>query len=154
MKTTPKGLIALERLTQTHADAYYGARRLSNEKSQATLDSSDERSLFADLASEHDQYKALALELRAPNGSVIATERIYITDTDYLLAIASECDEEDEFPADDASENIHDSDDLAALKQQLEEFEEDYPPWLQPAPERDPSRFQISVTLQDEWAIP
>jgi hypothetical protein len=150
LKTTSKGLIAIERLTQTHADSYYAARRLSSKKPQDTVDSSDEKTLLADLAAERDQYEALALELRAPNGSVIATERISISDTDYLQAIGSEHDEEDEFSRDVASEDVLDP---AVLEQQLEEFEEDAP-WLQPSPEREPARFQISVTLQDEWAIP
>ena len=149
LKTTPKGLIVIERLTQTHADSYYAARRLSSKKLQDTVDSSDENALLADLAAERDQYEALALELRAPNGSVIATERISISDTDYLQAIGCEPDEEEEFP-DGASDDVFDP---AVLEQQLEEFEED-PPWLQPAPEREPARFQISVTLQDEWSIP
>lgn len=87
LQLTPKGLLAIERLTQTHADCYYGARRLNRETLRDTADPSDERTLRADLAAEHDQYEALALELRAPNGSVIATESIHITDTDYLLAI-------------------------------------------------------------------
>lgn len=152
LKTTPKGLIAIERLTQTHADSYYGARRLTREKLQNSVDASDEKTLLADLAAERDQYEALALELRAPNGSVIATESIFITDTDYLQAIGSGRDEEDEFPTDVASENAFDSDDPAFLEQQLQEFEEEH--WLQPAPEREPARFQISVTLQNEWSIP
>ena len=154
LKTTPKGLIAIERLTQTHADSHYSARRLTSEKLQDTVGPSDEKTLLADLAAEADQYEALALELRAPDGSVIATESIYVADTDYLQAIDSERDEEDEFPTDVASEDLLDSDDRAALQQQLEEFEEDYPPWVQPAPEREPVRFQISVTVKDEWAIP
>jgi len=154
LQLTPKGLIAIERLTQTHADSYYGAQRLNREKLRDTVDPSDEKTLLADLAAEYDQYEALALELRAPNGSVIATETIHITDTDYLQAIAKERGEEDELPTDGASEDDLDSDDLAAMAEQVEEFEEDHPLWIQPAPEREPARFQISVTLKDEWAVP
>ena len=96
----------------------------------------------------------LALELRAPNGSAISTEAIHVTDTDYLQAIASECGEEDELSTDTAAEDVLDSGDLSAKQQLLEEFEEDDAPWAQPAPAREPVRFQISVTLKDEWAIP
>jgi len=154
LQVTPKGLIAIERLTQTHADSYYATRRLNHERSRGTIEPSDEKTLFADLAAEHDQHEALALELQAPNGSVVATESIFITDTDYLLAIDSEREEEDASSPVVAPEDVLDSDDLAALELELEEFEEDHPPWAQPATEREPVRFQISVTLKDEWAIP
>ena len=154
LQVTPKGLIAIERLTQTHADSYYGARRVNNERSRGTVDPSDEKTLFADLAAEQDQHEALILELHAPNGSVIATESIYVTDTDYLRAMDSEPDKEDASPPVVALEGVLDPDDLAALEQELEELEEDHPPWAQPAPAREPVRFQISVTLKDEWAIP
>ena len=154
LQVTPRGLIAIERLTQTRADCYYTARRLKNGKSRGTNDTSDEKTFFADLAAEHDQHEALALELHAPDGSVIATESITVTDTDYLRAIGSEPDEEDASPPVVAWEGVLDSDDLAALEHQLEEFEEDHPPWAQPATERESVRFQVSVTLKDEWAIP
>jgi len=154
LQVTPKGLIAIERLTQTHADSYYSARRLNRDKSRGTIDPSDEKTLFADLAAERDQHEALALELHAPNGSVIATESIFVTDTDYLLAIGSEPDEDDASAPVVALDDVLDPDDLAALEHELEEFEEDHPPWAQPAMEREPVRFQISVTLKDEWAIP
>jgi hypothetical protein len=146
LHVTPKGLIAFDRLAQTRADSYYAARRLNNENSRGTIDPSDQKTLFADLAAEHDQHEAL--ELHAPNGSVIATESIFVTDTEYLLAIDSERAEED------ALESLVDPDDLAALEQDLEEFEEDHPPWAQPATAREPVRFQVSVTLKEEWEIP
>jgi hypothetical protein len=154
LHVTQKGMVAFERLSQTHADSFYGMRRLNGERERGTVDSSDEKTLLADLAAEQDQYDALALEIRAPNGSVIATESIHVTDTDYLLAIAREQDEEDELSGDVAPEDVLEAEDLAALDQQLEELEEDDPPWAQPAPQREPARFQISVTLKDEWAIP
>ena len=153
LQVTPKGLIAIERLTQTHADSYYAARRVNHERSPGTVDPSDEKTVFADLAAEHDQYEALALELRAPNGSVIATDSIFVTDTDYLLAIGSEPDEEDASPPVVEVEGVLDPDDLAALEHELLEFEEDHPPWAQSAPAREPARFQISVTLKDQWAV-
>ena len=154
LQVTPKGLIAIERLTQTRADSYYATRRLNRERSHGTIDPSDEKTLLADLAAEHDQHEALAFELHAPNGSVIPTESIFVTDTEYLLAIGREADEEDTSPPIDGLEGVLDADDLDALVDQLEEFEEDHPPWAQSATEREPARFQISVTLKDEWSIP
>lgn len=154
LHVTQKGMVAFERLSQTHADSFYGMRRLNGERDRGPVDPSDEKTLLADMAAEQDQYDALALELRAPNGSVIATEHIHVTDTDYLLAIAREQDEEDELSADGGPDDALVAEDLAALEEQLEELEEDYPPWAQPGPQREPARFQISVTLKDEWAIP
>ena len=76
-----------------------------------------------------------------------------MTDTDYLLSIAWERDEEDESLADGELEDALDPEDLAALEDQLAELEEDHPPWAQ-RPEREPARFQLSVRLKNEWAIP
>ena len=155
LQVTPKGLTVLDRVSQTHADAYYTARRLNREKSQGTVDTSDEETLSADLAAERDQYEALALELRAPNGVVIATEDIYISDAEYLLAIGFEADEEDELTVVDATPaDALDPDNGAAVEEMLEEFEEDHPLWAQPAPERQRARFQLSVELTDGWSIP
>jgi hypothetical protein len=154
LHVTPKGLVAIERVTQTRADSYYAARLVNRQRSRGAVDPTDEGTLLADLAAENDQYDALALELRAPNGSVIATESIYVTDTDYLIAVGSQRDEEDELPSDAAVEEGLDSDDLSAIEDLLVEFEEDHPPWVQQTTERDPVRFQISVTLRDQWAIP
>jgi hypothetical protein len=155
LQVTPKGLIVLDRLSQTHADAYQIVRRLNREKSQGTVDTSDEETLFADLAAERDQHAALALELRAPNGAVIETEDISVLDAEYLLAIGFEADEEDELTmVDDAPGESLDPDDAAVVEEMLEDFEQDHPHWLQPAPDREPVRFQISVTLKDEWVIP
>lgn len=126
LQVTPKGLIVLDRLSQTHADAYQTARRLNREKSQGTADASDEKALFADLAAEQDQYEPLVLELRAPNGAVIATEDIWVRDVEYLLAIGAEADEE--LPGVDAApDDSLDADDVAAVEEMLERFEEDHP---------------------------
>jgi hypothetical protein len=112
------------------------------------------KSLTADLAAERDQYEILALEVRASDGSVIPTEDVYIRDTEYLLAIAHESDEEDESPADVALDDMLNPEDLKALEEQLIELREDFPPWASDVPEREPVRFQLYVRLQNEWSIP
>jgi hypothetical protein len=154
LELTEIGLTIIQRLTQTREDCYRSARRLCKGKTKGELEESDMKTLLADLDAQRDQHDALAFELRATDGSVIPTESIHVTDTEYLLAIARERDEEDESSPDVRPEDVLDSDDLAALEEQLAEFEEDHPPWLPDAPEREPARFQIAVMLKDEWAIP
>lgn len=155
LQVTPKGLLVLDRVSQTHADAYGTARRLSREKSRGQVLASADNALFADLAAERDQYEALALELRAPNGTVVPTEDIYVRDTWYLLAIGFEADEEDELAVmNDTPEHVRDSDDATGMDVLLEELENDLLPWEQTAPAREPPRFQLFVKLVDEWAIP
>lgn len=153
LDVTEKGLVLIERLSQTREDGYRSARRAVEEDAEASFDES-ERTLFADLAALNDQYEALELELRGPNGTVIPTESIYIADTEYLQRIGMERDEEDEAPAEGSTEVGLDPDILAALEDQLAEFEREHRPWLPEEPDRPPVRFQISVTLTDEWAIP
>ena len=149
---TERGLIVFERISQTHADGYYSARRLNHNRAHGALDGLEEKTLHADLAAEQDQYAALALELRAPNGSVIGTEGIHVTDTEYLLNIDRERDEEDESLPESGAEDTMLSE--SALEDLAEEFEADHPPWLSQGPERPPARFQLHVTLTNEWAIP
>ena len=148
---TAKGLTLIERLAQTHADAYYAARQLRNE----AVDESDLKHVFADLAAERDQYEILALEVRAADGSVIPTEDVYIRDTDYLQAIAHDRDDDEDEALDDvALDDVLDGDDLKAFEEQLIELREDFPPWASDEPEREPARFQLYVRLQNEWSIP
>ena len=147
---TEKGLIVFDRIAQTHADAYYSARRFN--RANGADDELEKKTLHADLAAEEDQYAALALELRAPNGSVIGTEGIHVTDTEYLLNIDRERQDEDESLEESGTEDDLDFD--SALEDLAEEFEADHPPWASEGPERPPARFQLYVTLTDEWAIP
>ena len=94
-----------------------------------------------------DQYDALALELRAPNGVVIPTEDIQVTDTEFLLAIDRERDEEEKSSTEDAMDGGLDPDFLADLVDQLAESLAEPPPWLPEVPEHPPARFQLAVTL-------
>jgi hypothetical protein len=148
---TSRGLMVLDRLAQTHADAYYSARRLHIEPANE----SDEKSLVADLAAERDQYESLDLELRAPDGRVIPSEDIYIRDTEFLLAIDEERDDDDEESLKDLTlVDILDSEDLEAFETQLKDLAEDPEPWVSDDQPREPARFQLYVRLQDEWSIP
>jgi len=59
----------------------------------------------ADVLSAIDQAEALELQLRGPDGAVIATESIAIIDTHYLLSLAeSDLDHGDAVDADEAPE--------------------------------------------------
>lgn len=153
LEVTEKGLVLVERLSQTREDSYLSARRAVEQDAEAPFEES-ERTLFADLAALNDQYEALELELRGPNGTVIPTESISIADTEHLQRIGMERDREDEPPTENSTDVSLDPDILAALEDQLAEFDREHPPWLPQEPERPPVRFQISVTLTDEWAIP
>ena len=128
-------------------------RRVNVTTSRGTVDPSDEETLFADLTAEEDQYEALSLELRASSGAVIPTEHIHVRDTEFLLAIDGARDEEHEVSVDAALEDAIDPDDFAATEETIAQFDEDHRPWEQPGPERDPARFQLSVSLTDQWAI-
>ena len=148
---TAKGLTLMERLSQTHADAYYTARRLRNE----AINESDMQSLEADLAAERDQYESLALELHASDGAVIPTEDIWVADTEYLLAIDAERENREEEALEEPGlDDVLDPDELRAFKEELAELQEDFPPWASHGPEREPVRFQIHVRLKSEWSIP
>ncbi len=50
----------------------------------------------ADLAAAGDRIEALELELRSPEGKVLETKDIGVNDTERLLALAAECEEESE----------------------------------------------------------
>jgi hypothetical protein len=148
---TQKGLTVIGRLSQTRDDSYRGARRVIVERSDSG-DRSSEPTLRADLSALQDQYDALALELRAPNGAVIPTYDIHVTDTEWLLAIDRERDVDEESSTKDATDDGLTPDFLAALEERAESEVEE--PWLPEAPGRPPARFQLSVTLIDEWSIP
>ena len=154
LQVTPKGLTVFERISQTHADGYYAMRKLNRDSAAGKVAEQDEKTLHADLAAEADQYAALSLELRAPNGTVIPTEDIYVKDTEYLMAISREADAERELSPEDGSDEELDPEFLAAVEELREAFEEENESWLSEKPERPPVRFQLHVRLLDEWAIP
>jgi hypothetical protein len=103
----------------------------------------------ADLCSAIDQEEALALELRSPDGALIATEEIAIIDTHYLLSLA-ECDlrENDTLDAEQESE-------IEAVESWSAEnpLETESIEWS-PADESDFPRYQIQVHLIDRDSVP
>lgn len=145
LEVTAKGLVVFERISQTHADGYYVMKRANESVARGVPDASADEALYADMASEADQYEALALELRGPDGTVIPTEEIWVRDTEFLMSIADESDEE-KAPLS--------AEDEAAVQELIAEFEEDHPPWAVDGPAREPVRFQVHVRLLDDWAIP
>jgi len=152
LEVTEKGLTVMERLSQTREDCYRSALRV-NKQNAENAPESNLPALYADLYAQRDQHDALALELRAPDGSGIPTDSIYVTDTFYLRRIDDDREEEEEepfitivTPGDDPN-----ADYTTRLEEQLEE---ERAPWLPEPQEREPVRFQIAVTLQNEWAIP
>ena len=147
---TSRGLTLLDRLAQTHADAYYSLRRLNSEPSNQ----SHAKSMAADCAAEQDQYESLALELRAPDQRVIPTEDIWIRDTEFSQAIGTECDSHEEESLTDLTLAEGSDPDLEAFEAQLMELAEDPPPWVSEGPPREFPRFQLYVRLKDEWSIP
>jgi hypothetical protein len=125
-------------------------QRLNKERSRGVVAEADEKAVAADCAAELDQYEVLQLELRAPNGMPIPTEDIFVRDTEYLMALARDADEEVD-STDVATDGVVDEDDLAALEELA--FEDDMP-WAQPSSDQKPVRFQLHVRLVEEWAIP
>ena len=123
--------------TQTRADAYHTARRLNSEKSRDAVDTRMRRRSLQTLPAEHDQHEAsrwscahLTVRRLLPRGST--------SPTGLPAAIDSERDEEDKLPTDVTAEGVIDSDDLAAMEQQLEAFEGEPPTLGQPARRASP----------------
>ena len=79
---------------------------------------------------------------------MIETERIDVSDTDYLLTI---CTEADDAAEDDVEELAEDS---VALDDPLMATIEEPAPWLPQGPSKETVRFRISVTLKCAWSIP
>jgi hypothetical protein len=79
----------------------------------------------ADAAAAQVHFDSLELELRAPDGSVVATEWIDVRDTALLLSLGDEIDEE-----------------IGAIDPVLADDERAFP------------RYQIQVGLSDEAAVP
>ena len=109
----------------------------------------------ADLRAAMDQEEALDLELRGPDGRVIATEDIGIIDTHYLQELASIAEREDEDEELSPELKAAVDHDVALI---LEHFGEDDEPgeWLDEATsdESNLPRYQIQVHLVDHKAVP
>jgi hypothetical protein len=114
----------------------------------------------ADLAAAGDREQALELELRAPNGSLIATEWIALQDTEFLLSLDDDdfpdTDEYDEWLERESSDSatgmsVFDEDDLFnECERWSEEFDLD---WAD-EPEKPFPRYQIFVALVNDDAVP
>ena len=100
----------------------------------------------ADLCSAVDQEEALELELRSPDGALIATDQIGIIDTHYLLSLA-ECGFRDDDTLDSEEEW-----EIEALKGWS--AEEPLEIELSPAEESEFPRYQIQVHLVDRDPVP
>ena len=109
------------------------------------------------------KFAALQLELRGPNGAVIPTESIGVQDTEFLLSLNEPLEEADcgdgrlssvteaGFPesADRDLALFEDSfDDLESLEADFCDIAAEA--WKEPVF----PRFQIHVSLRDEWSIP
>ena len=152
LRVTPKGLAVIGRLTQARSDCVDTLRRLNRSKSHDQFRDAELKELTADMDSARDQEDAVALELRGPNGTVIPTEDIWVKDTEYLIALAAQADEEFESSESHPVEDAIIAAAVAEMEEHLAELEEDNPPWAQQ--EREPERFQIHVMLVNEWSIP
>jgi hypothetical protein len=114
----------------------------------------------ADVVSACDREAALELELRAPDGSLIATEWIALQDTEFLLSLDDgeipDDEDYDEWSDDDsnistAGMSVFDEDDLFnECERWSEEFDSD---WAD-EPEKPFPRYQIFVALVNDDAVP
>ena len=126
------------------ATAVAAAMRAMHTMPQSGLDPTAE----ADVVAATDRQEALELELRGPNGIVIATESIGIIDTHYLLSLA-----EREL-SDDEAVDLLDAEEQAEIDATVAEWLDDLgpeEPWRQP--EEFP-QYQIQVRLVDHDAVP
>ena len=110
----------------------------------------DDPTLRADVQAAIDQEEALELEVRGPDGSVIPTEDVGITDTHYLLSIPdNDRPTEEEIvlsPEDEAEVE-------AMVQEALAEFEEHrFADSLEPEVEHP--RYQILIRLVDHNDVP
>lgn len=115
---------------------------------------------YGDTKAAEDQFEALELELRGPNGAVIPTSCIGIQDTEWLLQWSE--DRPNEIDADGIAEQLS-AEELSEIEadtaeewfEELEDFDHDREPWeTGDWKERPFPRYQIHVELIDEWSIP
>jgi hypothetical protein len=98
----------------------------------------------ADVQPAIDQEEALELELRRPDGTVIATESIGIVDTHYLLSIPNEDPEFGELDAESEAE-------IAAFMAEWNE-DDDFLTDADEGEETEFPRYQIQIRLvEGEW---
>jgi hypothetical protein len=114
----------------------------------------------ADVVSACDREAALELELRAADGSLIATEWIALQDTEFLLSLDDgeipDDEDYDEWSDDDSNisttgMSVFDEDDLFnECERWSEELDSD---WAD-EPEKPFPRYQIFVALVNDHAVP
>lgn len=174
LSTTPVGLALLARVTDTRSDALFAAQKLhraepSPEAAGGVHATPHYATISADLTAAGDYLDALALELRRPDGSIVPTEQIDVTDTEFLVAFGAL---EDEPPADSPDEaetegeefrvsfdpetDIDDPDDDAGDEDLFADPDPLGPglgDWRE-RPLRAFPRFQLHVTLFDDAALP
>ena len=118
---------------------------------------------YADVEEAHVHCESLRLELRGPNGAVIPTEWIAFQDTEYLLALADEAEEEfdisaiDPLLADEADRELLEAIERDAVV--IDEWfkEEDWGVGTHGSYAAEDStfpRYQIQVELIEEWDVP
>lgn len=170
LHATPLGLALLARVTDTRSDALLAAQRLhrgtpSGDSMGGVHATPQYASINADLSAAGDYLDALALKLRRPDGSVVPTESIDVTDTEFLVAFGApegdplidpvdqpaEGDDlrvsfDPETDVDDPEEDEDIFDDPELLSLESDE-------WKEPPVRRFP-RFQLEVTLRDEADLP
>lgn len=110
----------------------------------------DDPTVRADFRAAVDREQALELQLRGPNGAVIATESVGIADTHYLRSIAALTLQELESDELDTGDGVPGAD---ASFDELEAFD---PPTSvdEEGEEPDHPRFQIQILLTNHDAIP
>lgn len=173
LQTTPHGQCLLARVADTRSDALFAAQELHHGITPAAAGgaphaTSPYATISADLTAADHYLNALDLELRRHDGSVIPTERIDVTDTEFVIAFGALEDELTDEPAflpNEADElhvsfdpetDIDDPDADNDDKDLLEDLDaiDLVPDGWQERPEGAPSRFQLEVILLDEGDIP
>jgi hypothetical protein len=108
----------------------------------------DDPTLRADLQAAIDQEEALELEVRGPDGSVIRTEDIGITDTHYLLSIPHNDD------LDDVVLSPEEAAEVEAMVQEVRTEEEEHRFADSLEPEVEHPRYQIQICLVGHNDVP
>lgn len=135
-------------------------RREAGEPRQFEKAAYERTSAYADFMEAATHAESLELQLRGPDGRVIPTERIAVQDTEFLLSLARDAEQE-------ADAGIHEWDpELEAMMEhdcalddewlEGEEPEGLWDDYGDPVPEEKGTfpRYQIQVRLLDASAIP
>jgi hypothetical protein len=136
-------------------------RRCENEWEDLTGAERQERmrtlTEFADVAAAQAQCDALELELRRADGTVVPTEWIDVRDTEYLLELAREFEEDDERREAIFGERPTDPELEAAIEHDLavmDELHGEDEPDLGIDDEPEWPRYQLQIMLRDDLDLP